>query len=72
MLADDLLDLRARTVDGSTVSYVLPRSLNELLKLDHGRRKAYEVRVMFLSISYFSHILWIHSGDMHYPFEPPS
>lgn len=37
-------DLRARAVEARTVSYPLPRSLNELFKLEHGRRKAYEVR----------------------------
>ncbi|KAF8322734.1 hypothetical protein DL93DRAFT_2093302 [Clavulina sp. PMI_390] len=37
-------DLRARAVNAKTVSYALPRSLNEFLKLEHGRRKAYEWR----------------------------
>lgn len=31
-------------MDGKTVDYKLPRSLNDMMELDHGRRKAYEVR----------------------------
>lgn len=57
-------DLRARAVDARTVSYTLPRSLNELLRLEYGRRKAYEVRSTCCALPSIKLNQCCHSGAM--------